>query len=126
MSEIVPYYFENTLYDLEIRPHSYTESDAKLIIFSIPHQVLFFDYPNDPNSSIDYCKKGFGTSYEFSNNEIQLEKFGNDFISINSVEILSNDNIKTNIEKEYFDAETENWIKLSIEIIYQKIDLEAL
>ncbi|SNR16747.1 hypothetical protein [Tenacibaculum jejuense] len=126
LNEIVPYYFENTVYDLEIRPHNYTESDAKLILFSIPHQILLFDDPNDQNSSIDYCKKGFGTSYEFSDNKIQLENFSNDFITIKNIEILSNDNIKTNIEKEYFDTETENWVKLSIEIVYQKIDLEAL
>ncbi len=126
MTEIASYYFDNTVYDLEIRPNNLTDSNAKLISFMIPDQSLLFGYPDDPNGYIDYSKKGFGSLYKYSNNTIELLTIENEFVSVKKVEILENNRIKSVIKKEYFDSKTQNWVNLSIEILYAKKDLEAL
>ena len=115
-------YFNNYDYDLEIRPNFTNETDFKLISFYFPEPSLSFDYPGHPNGFVEYAKNSVGFQYQFNNNKFLIIEPENDFIIIDKIELVDNGKIKSTILKDYYDFDRQNWIKLEIEIIYNKMD----
>ena len=115
-------YFNNYDYDWEIRPNYTNETEFKLISFYFPEPSLTFEYPSHPNGFVEYAKNSVGFQYKFNNNKFLIIKSENDFISIDKIEFIENEKIKSTILKDYYDFDIQNWRKLEIEIIYTKME----
>lgn len=120
-------------YDLEIRPLESHSNDSKLISFFFPKTNLTFQYPGEPEGYTEFTNYGFGTQYEFINNTFQLQlrsyveqnyidNIQNDLeVTIESdLIILSENRLRLDISKEFYDYHANEWVRLAIEIIYQK------
>ncbi|WP_156109116.1 hypothetical protein [Polaribacter sp. Hel1_85] len=113
------------LNDLEIKPN--------LISFFFPKTWISFQYPSSPEGSIEFIGYGFGTNFEYEDNLFSLKEKSyieesyidnvesNKNVTINCNLIVIDDNhIKTSISKEYYDFNSNNWVLLNIDVIYEK------
>ena len=121
------------LNDLEIRPHEYQSNPVKSISFFFPKTWITFQYPNAPEGSVEFIGYGFLTTYEYVNNSFSLKD--NSYIeesyidniksdknvAINSdLNVIDRNHLNISISKEYYDFNSNDWIMLDIEVIYEK------
>jgi len=111
--------------DLEIR--------SDLISFFFPKTWISFQFSSSPEGIIEFLDYGFGTTYQYENNSFSLkeknyveESYIDNIESNKNVRISSNlividsNHLKTSISKEYYDFNSNDWIMLDIEVIYEK------
>lgn len=124
------------LNDLEIRPNEYQTSSAKLISFSFPKTWITFDYPSEPEGSVEFIGYGFSTIYEYINSSFSLKQNSyteesyidniesNKNVTITSpLNVIDNNHLKMSIAKEYYDFNSNDWVMLDIEVLYEKQEI---
>lgn len=119
--------------DLEIRPHENQLNSTKLISFFFPKTWISFQYPGSPEGWVEFLDYGFSTTYQFKDNSFSLKENSfveesyidnvesNKEVKINSdLAVIDDKHLKISISKEYYDFNTNNWIMLDLEILYEK------
>ena len=116
-------YFNNEIYDLEIRPNNTNDNPYKLISFYLPEPYLNFDYPGHPNGYVEYARGAFGIKYEYNENIILNDQSETkEFCIVTEFELMENSQIKATISKKYYDFGINEWKNLDIEILYVKVE----
>lgn len=119
-------------YDLLIKP-IHNESNVKLLDFSFPKTYITFESPGQPEGRVSFLGYGFLTSYQFKNGVFKLKDttyIEHDYIdnieadkvvNLNSnLIVVDSNNLKFKLKKEYYDFNTDDWIMLNIEVLYEK------
>ncbi len=116
-------YFNNEIYDLEIRPNNTNDNQYKLINFYLPEPYLHFDYPGHPNGYVEYARGAFGINYVYNENIILNDQSENkEFGIVTEFELMENSQIKATISKKYYDFGINKWKNLNIEVVYIKVE----
>ncbi len=119
----IDFYFNNEIYDLEIRPNNTNDNQAKLISFSFPQPYLTFELPGSTNGYVEYARGGFVLSFDYQEEFILGDQSENmEIASISDLELLTNGQIKATILKRYYDFAINDWRDLNIEIVYTKLN----
>ena len=117
-------------YDLEIKNNQHAESSAKLIDFRLPHMNMYFEYPSVPQGFNTYTNSGpvYLFEYDYKNSAINLKvpesgnQSGEDFGRAEHVDVVNSDNINATVKKKYYDFRTAQWLELTLNIKYYKVD----
>jgi len=120
MIETDNYFSKKNNYDLEILPNQ--DNNEKIIVFEMPHRNP--DFVNSDNSNeIDQKFHEISFSTFYNNSEkitlelVDFEQAGR----IKNFKIIDNKTVQLNLEKEYYNFESNSWEQLSIEVEYKKI-----
>lgn len=121
------------LNDLEIRPKEYQSNPAKLISFFFPKTWITFQYPSSPEGSVEFIGYGFSTTYQYANNSFSLEdksyieesyidniKSDKNVIINSDLNIIDSNHLSLSMSKEYYDFNSNDWIMLDIEVVYER------
>lgn len=116
-------YFNNDVYDLEIRPNYTNDTQDKLISIYLPEPYLYFDNPSNPNGYVEYARGAFGITYEYNENILLNDQSESTEIGlVTAFELIENSQIKATISKKYYDFGSNAWKDLNIEIVYIKVE----
>ncbi len=117
-------------YDLEIKHNQYTQSKSKLIDFKLPHMNMYFEYPSTPQGFNTYTNSGphYLFEYDYKKKVIHLNvpefsnQSGEDFGRADHVDVVNDDTINATVKKKYYDFRTAQWVELTLDIKYYKVD----
>lgn len=119
--------------DLEIRPTDLQSNPTQLALFFFPKTWITFDDPGSPEGHIEFLDYGFSTTYHFDNNAFYLEdKSYEEEALIDNIEshravtlttdlhVIDGRHLGLSISKEYYDFNANEWVRLAINLIYEK------
>jgi|GEM_PF-2162570 len=117
-------------YDLEIKHNQYAGSSAKLMDFRLPHMNMYFEYPSAPQGFNTFTNSGPVClfEYDYKNSAIRLDvpelgnQSGEDFGRAEHVDVVNNENINATVIKKYYDFRTAQWVELTLNIKYYKVN----
>ena len=131
----IDYYFIESLPDLEIKPNPEMQNNSKLISLFLPKTNITFQDPGKPQGNVLFSRYGFGTTFNFKNNNfvlnddqyVELDYIDNvqsnrKTLIDSQINVIDETHLKMNISKEYYDFRTKKWSLLNIHIILKKID----
>ena len=119
--------------ELKVSPTEMQRNSAKLVSFLFPKTWITFQYPDSPEGSVQFLRYGFATFYEFTNNsfylkdtsyveDLNIDNVESDKLVIlnGQIDVVDSNHLKMSISKEYYDFNTSGWIRLAIDVIFEK------
>lgn len=135
LTKEIGYYFIEGFPDLEIRPNANKQNDAKLVSLFLPKTNITFEDPGKPQGNVIFSRSGFGTTFNFKDNNFILNDI--QYIEIDYIDnvesnrktiiapeisVIDASHLKMNVTKEYYDFKTKKWRLLNIVVSLKKID----
>ena len=133
MTEILE--VNNKFPHLEIRPNELDQTRVELLSFFFPRTVLSYGREVTKLDFANFANGGFSIEFTFKNDafipkEKSYTEFGYDnnvktnheVKILSDVEVVSDTQLKTTIEKSYYDFATYSWKKLNINVLYERFE----
>ena len=117
------YYFENSHFDLEVKPHDIEGNPTQLISFYIPHPYLVFYNSDSTHYDLEFARSAFSALYHFEERFVLNNSDFDEFGRINEINLLDEDHIQLVIEKSYYDFNVQQWKILTISANYSKTSI---
>ena len=120
---------------LEILPNEPNQTKVELLSFFFPISSLHYERGATKPYHFFFSNYGFNIGFEFKNkafvpDEKRYIEFGYDnnvktnheVKILSDVEVVSDTQLKTTIEKSYYDFATYSWKKLNINVLYERFE----
>ncbi|MBC3540914.1 hypothetical protein ACFSC6_22505 [Rufibacter sediminis] len=133
LEEIDDYNFQYPVAKLELRPTKYNNSGYQLIDIFFPHPNLTSYTDSNARAIVLHTNNslnGTGYTYTFDERTKAIEivrpahhqKTEEEWGRLNSLTILGTNQLTANVTKTYYDFQTNNWRKLNITVVYEKVE----